>query len=251
MSLILDDLVSAFRELGLKQGSTVLVHSSMKSFGHVEGGADTVIESLLRAVGPEGSVIVPTLTGTRADSPEHPPVFDVRSTPCWTGLIPETFRKRSDAKRSLHPTHSVCAIGGRRDWFLEGHENSASPCDERSPYYRNAEAGGFVMLVGVTQRSNTTMHCCEELAKVDYHLQKELTEVLVTGYDGQKVLVRNRLHDWNKPPTDFDKFDKLYEEQGIMRIGTAGNSVVRLVDAEKMIDFTVATLRRDPRFLVV
>ena len=143
------------------------------------------------------------------------------------------------------------SIGGKRDWLIAGHENGASPCDESSPYYKNAEAGGFVMLVGVTQHSNTTIHCCEELAAVDYHLQEEVAEISFVDYNGQEVVVRNRLHDWNKPPTDFDKFDEPYRREGIMKMGKVGDSIVRLIDARKMIDFSVATLRNNPHFLLV
>lgn len=251
MSLTTQDLILAFRALGLNVGATVLVHSSLKSFGHVEGGANTVVDSLIETVGAEGSVMVPTLTGSRTDSPEHPPIFDVRSTPSWTGIIPETFRNRREAKRSLHPTHSVSAIGAKRDWLLKGHERSASPCDKNSPYYRNAEAGGFVMLIGVTQHSNTTIHCCEELAAVDYHLQKKMASIFITDYDGNRLLVQNRLHNWSKPPTDFDRFDELYQQEGIMKIRKVGDSTVRLIDARKMIAFTVMTLQRHPHFLLV
>ena len=88
-------IINGLKELGLKQGDTVLVHSSLSSFGYVDGGADTVIDALLETVGKEGTVLVPTLTGSEHLSAENPPVFDVRNTPCWTGKIPETFRKRA------------------------------------------------------------------------------------------------------------------------------------------------------------
>jgi aminoglycoside 3-N-acetyltransferase len=244
------DIVSNLKEHGIKDGDVILIHSSLKSFGYVEGGAETVIEGLIESVGEEGTIMVPTITGKSTDSPENPPVFDVRETPCWTGIIPETFRRRKEAKRSLHPTHSVAAIGKRRDWIIEGHERSESPCDRNSPYYKNAMIGGYIMLIGVDQNSNTSIHSCEEIVAVPYHLQDRVTEVYITGYNGEKILVRNRLHNWNKPPTDFNKVDGLFLEKGIMKIFNIGNSTIRLIKAELMFEILIDLLTKDPFYLL-
>jgi aminoglycoside 3-N-acetyltransferase len=110
--------------------------------------------------------------------------------------------------------------------------------------------GGAVMLIGVDQESNTTVHCCEELAGVDYHLQDETVEIPLVGLHGERILVRNRLHNWQKPPTDFNKFDELYVARGIMKIGRVGDSVVRLINAKDMVEYSVERLTREPHFLI-
>ena len=99
------DIEKRLREIGIKEGDKLLVHSSLSSFGYVEGGADTVIDALIESVGFEGTVLVPTLTGSAELSPQNPPVFDVLISPCWTGKILESFRSRKNARRSYHPTH--------------------------------------------------------------------------------------------------------------------------------------------------
>lgn len=245
------DLVKNFKELGLKKKDVVLVHSSLKSIGWVENGTDAVIDSLIDVLGEEGTLMVPALTGKREDSPFNPPIFDVLNSPCWTGTIPETFRKRKEARRSLHPTHSVSAIGAKKHEITESHEFSSSPCDENSPYYKNAIMGGIILFIGVAQESNTTIHMCEELAKVPYHLQKEITNMTLTGYNGEKITVSNRLHDWEKPETDFNKLDNLYRNNAIMKLGNVGKATVRLVNAAHMLDFTVDLLKKEPLFLLV
>lgn len=250
MSLTGQDLVEGFRDIGLKVGCSVLVHSSLSSFGPVEGGAHTVISALCDTVGEEGTLIEPTFTGKRSDSKEIPPVFDVRTTPCWTGIIPETFRNMEGTKRSLHPTHSVSAIGASRDFIIEGHENILTPCGEGSPFYKNSLLGGYILLIGVDQNSNTTVHACEEIVNVPYHLQKEITDISITGYNGEKILVKTRLHNWEKPPTDFNKFEDAFMEKGIMKKGRIGNSVIRLIDARRMLETAVSILKRDPLFLL-
>ena len=72
------DLLNTFESIGIRKGDTLLVHSSLSSFGYVEGGTQTVIEALLASVGISGNVFVPTLTGKPSDGPTNPPVFDVK-----------------------------------------------------------------------------------------------------------------------------------------------------------------------------
>lgn len=244
-------LTEQLKAMGLKPGDTVLIHSSLKSFGYVEGGAGTVAGSLLDVLGEEGTLIVPTLTGRREDSLSCPPVFHVLDTMCWTGIIPETVRNMGGARRSLHPTHSAAAIGGRKEYITTGHEKSGSPCDGNSPYYKNAEINGYIMLAGVDQESNTSIHSCEEIAGVPYHLQEAEIDITITGYEGKRLTVRNRLHDWEKPGTDFNKLDELLEKKGIMKKCRAGNSLIRLIKAHDMFEYTIDLLRKDPYYLLI
>ena len=251
MSINGSELTEQFKETGLKYGDSVLIHSSLKSFGYVEGGVHTVVRSLIDTVGKEGTLIVPTLTGRREDSAVCPPVFDVLKSKCWTGILPETVRNSEGARRSLHPTHSAAALGARKEYMTSGHENSKSPCDDNSPYYKNAAAKGYIMLAGVDQESNTSIHSCEEIAGVPYHLQKDVLEISLTGYEGKKITVTNRLHNWEKPATDFNKLDELFEYKGIMKKYMAGNSLIRLINAHDMFEFTIDLLTHDPYYLLV
>ena len=149
-------IVEGLKAGGLIVGCQILVHSSLSSFGHVEGGTDAVIDALLAAVGIEGTVLVPTLTGSEKLSPDNPPVFDPVNSACWTGKIPETFRKRSNAMRSLHPTHSVAAIGADAHELIKDHWYSVTPCDESSPYGKLAQRpNGYILLIGVDHESST------------------------------------------------------------------------------------------------
>lgn len=241
-------IASGLRELGLGSGDSVLVHSSLSSFGYVEGGADAVIDALLDAVGPGGNVLVPTLTGTRHDGPDRPPVFDVRSTPCWTGRIPSTLMARPGARRSLHPTHSVAGIGPDVENLIAGHEDAPTPCGRQSPYYKLAEQGGYILLLGVGQDSNTTLHTAEELAEVPYHLQPEPTDAVVIDYAGRRHVKRMYLHDWGTPRA-FSRIDASLLELGIMRVGTIGKATVRLIRSLALLDWLVPVLQQDNRFL--
>src|SRR5215212_2811399 len=108
-------------ELGLGAGDIVVAHSSLSSFGWVEGGEDEVIDALLAVLGPAGTLCMPALSYGDYGPDKPPPRFDPRTTPGIVGRIPERFRRRPGVKRSLHPTHSMAGTGGRADEILRDH----------------------------------------------------------------------------------------------------------------------------------
>lgn len=243
-------LGSDLRSLGLAPGNVVLVHSSLSGLGRVSGGADSVIDALLEVVSPGGTIVFPTLTGASTDGPDCPPSMDVLTTPCWTGRIPETARQRPEARRSLHPTHSVAVLGAGAERYSAGHEVCSSPCDEHSPYHRLISDGGLILLLGgVTQDSNTTLHCLEELAAVPYHLQPHVTESTVIDAGGARHIVRNRLHLW-KWTRDFPKVDAPLAESGALWRGTVGCAEARLMSAKHLADTILPILRKDRLYLL-
>ena len=242
------DIVRGLRELGLRPGHQVLAHSSLRSLGYVEGGADAVINALLEAVCPGGTVLVPTLTGSEALSPANPPVFDPRRTPCWTGRIPETFRQRPDALRSLHPTHSAAAIGADARALTEDHLNSLTPCDELSPYGKLARCqDGYILLIGVDHEVSTALHHVEEVAGVDYHMQPAFARATIV-VDGQAIYRHVLLHRYGTP-RHFGAMEPIWIEQGIQRQGTIGRATVRLVHVPRMVETTLRCLRVNRRLL--
>ena len=45
------DIVESLRQMGVREGDGVMVHSSLSSIGYVEGGAPTVVEAFLALLG--------------------------------------------------------------------------------------------------------------------------------------------------------------------------------------------------------
>lgn len=245
-----ESLRGDLERLGISQGDTVLVHSSLSKLGWVEGGAEAVILALLDAVSPGGTVLFPTLTGTEDDGPDHPPVMDVRTASCWTGRIPRTALAWPDAVRSLHPTHSVTAIGADPEAWTEGHERVETPCGIGSPYLKLMDRGGKILLLGeVTQESNTTLHALEELANVPYHLQEGVTRGIAVDTGGREHIVENRLHLWGWD-RNFEKVQPVLERSGAAHTGQVGKSVATLVDAGAMRDVLLPLLQDDPLYLL-
>lgn len=243
-------LAGDLRALGLRPGDDVLVHSSLRGLGHVDGGASTVVDALLDAVGPDGTVLFPTITATADHGPDHPPRVVLADTPGWTGAVPEAARVRPDAVRSAHPTHSVVALGARAHQLTDGHATSLTPCDAASPYGRLADRGGRVLLLGgVTHASSTSLHGVEERARVPHHLQESPTDGIVVLPDGTEVVVRGYLHLWGWD-RDFERVAVPLRAAGVQHDGRVGEGTAVLVEARGYVDVLVPLLHTDPTYLL-
>ena len=245
------DIAEGFRDLGMAEGDALLLHSSLRSFGHMRGGADTVIDGVLESLGSTGTLLAPTLTGSETLSPENPPHIDLRSEPCWTGRIAEALRQRAGAVRSTHPTHSCAAAGARARELTRGHHLSPTPCGVTSPYYRLAAAGGYIALAGCGLDICTTFHTVEELANAAYHLQAETAFGSCIDCEGDHVETPCRLHSYLGPKRDFPIMEPLLLDRGFLRTGLVGQSTVRLIDAMGLIETALDMLRFDPFYLTV
>ena len=90
MSVKKQDIVTALKQIGVKRGDILLVHSSLKSFGmDVEGGAETVISALKETLTQEGTLVMPTFSQKNFQT-----VYKDWSLerPSDTGYITEFFR---------------------------------------------------------------------------------------------------------------------------------------------------------------
>jgi len=155
-----DTLSASFTAAGVRPGGVLLVHSSLRACGPVPGGADTVIDALLDAIGPEGTLVIPTLSYLFTTREE--PRFDVRTTPTNLGAIPAAALRRSGALRSLHPTHSCAALGPRAAAVTGSHDRDDTPVGPNSPFAHVRSLGGQVAFLGCGTRCNTSVHGVEE-----------------------------------------------------------------------------------------
>ncbi|MCK4625585.1 MAG: AAC(3) family N-acetyltransferase [Phycisphaerae bacterium] len=153
------DIAAAFRQVGLETGDSLVVHSSFRSIGPVDGGPRTLIQALLDVIGPEGNLMFPTFNGPLAGEL----YFDPDKTPSSTGIIPEMGMKWPGAVRSLHPTHSVAVIGPDADALTRCHLDCRTVGAD-SPLDRLAKMGGKILMIGVANNTNTTVHVGEEHA---------------------------------------------------------------------------------------
>jgi len=169
-------IVAGLADLGIRPTSHLMIHASLSRFGHVEGGAPTVVAALREAAGAEGAVIVPSFRDAIRSA--HYALRECESscprTLCpsrergFTGIIGETVREQEDALRSCHPTHSWVGVGAGARFLLEGHGKSPTPCGKESPFFRLMQQDGVVVLLGVGFNSLTNIHAVEDIRNVPY-----------------------------------------------------------------------------------
>jgi len=214
-------IVADLHRLGIASGDILLVHSSLSSVGWISGGAETLIRSLLEAVGKSGTLVMPAHSGhlSNPDDWEHPPVPDtwkqvIRDTmpafdPAITetrgmGRVPELFRRFPGVIRSRHPMDSFVASGQKARKILDSHA-LVNGLGEESPLARLYDLGARVLLIGCGYDNNTSMHLAEHR----------------TSWSGRKTIhqgspiIEGRKRKW----ATFDELD--YDADDFARCGEA------------------------------
>ena len=226
-----NQLVDALQRIGLGPGDSFIVHSSFKSLGEIVGGPETVIDALIKAVSPGGNLVLPTFNYTRNIAE---PYFDPAVVPCRTGIIPELGRKRPNAVRSLHPTHSITAIGPDADELIKDHMSFRS-VGIGSPIDRLAKMGGKVLLLGVRHTSNTMVHLGEEYAgtpKGSWFEKPTFSKVLMP--DGS--IVEHEIDTSTSCSNGFDAVEEPMHRHGDITDLTLGGSKWQLMMASDVVD---------------
>ncbi len=244
--LTLDTLIHEFQTLGVQPGDTLLVHSSYKALGGVEGGPQTVVDALIGAITPAGTLIMPTFN---FDFPKGMP-WDVRETPSRMGAITELARKDPRAKRVFHPIYSFAILGPQADYLTA--ERYQSSYGKNSVFGKLRELDGKIMVIGLSYNDSMTFfHHIEEMEGVDYRYMKSFTGQ-VTDWDGAvreetfTMLVRDIDRGVH---TMVDPMGALMEKAGVITVRQIGEAKVSLMQANEVYAFTAREMRREPGLL--
>lgn len=232
--------------LGLREGGVVLVHASLRSLGTVPSGAETVVCGLLRALGENGTLLMPALSYAYVGV--NNPIFDVLNTPSCVGALPEYFRTRPGTIRSVHPTHSVCGVGPKAESLLKEHHLDTTPCGEHSPFRRLRNVKGQILFLGCGLRPNTSMHAIEELVQPPYLLGDPVDYRIILA-SGKEIKMRVKRHNFGIWSQRYDRLGPLLDEDGLKR-GKVLEATVDLIDCEQMWDRALIALKKDPFFFV-
>ena len=240
-----EQILDGLQALGLRAGDNVIVHGSLSSFGHVEGGAQAVIDALLSLLGARGTLVMAYFL------PLYEGAFDWTSPPLpYTGALPRQLRRQPGALLSLHPTHPVIAYGPAAQAITRDHYR-VSAVGRGSPIDRLAKLDGKVLLLGVDQSTNTTIHTGEAYAAVPYWGRPRpdrptgRSMILPTG---QKLWV-----PLPEPPGDsagFVRIEPVLYERHLITSSSIGPARCQLMPNQPLIDAVVEYLSHDPAGLL-
>lgn len=182
MNLTHNDIRQAIRTPGLSN-QPLCIHSSLRSFGTVEGGVDTILDSLLAE---DCTVLVPTFTNSSfavappADpslrparngfDPQHVWQHAVSENNIYTpatreidknmGALPAAVVARSQRVRGNHPLNSFAAIGPLAEELIGGQQ----PLQVYKPLEALTALRGAIILMGVGLERMTFLHFAEQEA---------------------------------------------------------------------------------------
>lgn len=235
------------KNLGLKEGMTIIVHSSLSSLGWVCGGAVSVIQALMDVVTMSGNIIMPTQSSNYSDpkywgNPPVPkewwegirdnmPAYEEEITPSiGVGVVCEVFRNYPEVKRSSHPQVSFAAWGKDRDYILKNQPLNYA-LGENSPLEKIYKLDGHVLLIGVDYTSNTSFHL-SEYYKVNNEIYKDGAPIMI---DGKRAWV-----EFEEIEMDEDIFNDIgndFEKEYKINEAYVGNANTKLFKQRQAVNF--------------
>jgi len=237
--------IADLRRIGVRKGMDLLVHSSLKRTGSIQGGPEAIIDGLLDAIGPGGTLLMPTISGSVTPAQ---PVFHVEHTPSSVGYLTSLFRLRRHAVRSLHPVHSVAAMGPKAEFYTEAHLAVNTPWSPESPYGRLLRNNGWILFLGVNLDVNTCFHALEIEALIPGIHTENADTLFIIDHDGA---VHEKEHHWHcREAQFFIDMEHILSESQALAYGPIGAGISRLIDAAAMRQTILPLIRKNPGLLV-
>ncbi|MCE2432373.1 MAG: AAC(3) family N-acetyltransferase [Candidatus Latescibacteria bacterium] len=227
-----DDL----RALGVEIGDILFVHSSFKSLGMIQGGAETVITAFENALGVDGVLLMPSFN-LIGDREQRASSWHIAKTKSSVGWLTEYFRLMPGTHRADHYSHSVAARGQSAKNFVADHlseKGLTSPWDRppwgktygtNSPMMRAYEQDGKLLMLGIDYQSSTYIHVVE-----------------VMFWNERLKENPNAEYIW----LDRVRLGEVWDRSGILETGKVGDAACRLFRIRAYVDQLLNIVRDDP-----
>jgi aminoglycoside 3-N-acetyltransferase len=239
------NIIHDINEFGIDPTDTLLIHSSMKAIGEVEGGADTVLDAFMEYM-MEGLLIFPTHTWAQMNNEYR--IFNVATEPSCVGLLTNLFFKRQGVIRSWHPTHSVAAYGQDAFDYISGEENSDTPCPRTGCWGKLYDRKAKILFLGCSPKKNTYLHGVEEWNQIENRLTDAYRPYQIMTPEGKMIdrPMRGHYNPVGDISKNYDKMMPPFLHHGIAKEGRIGAAKCYLCDAVGMAELTSSYLQRDP-----
>lgn len=234
-------------KLGLLPTDTVLIHSSLKAVGPVEGRGEGLLQALIDYFSPEGLLLFPTHTWAQI-GPKRP-VFHAATEPSCVGALSNLALTHPQGVRSLHPTHSVKAFGRDAAAYVAGEEKSATPCPRSGCWGRLIDRQAKILLMGCPAARNTFLHAVEEDCGIPDRLALEPFHCVSIGMDGTQypILFHPHFSSHGDVSQHYGKAMPWFISHGAARQGKVGDAVTYAAGAAEMHRLLCPALAQDPQ----
>lgn len=231
-----EQILSQLNSLQVSSGRPVIIHTSMRAVGEVEGGAKTLLDALIeRFTCNDGLLIVPTHTWANFED-EKDIILDKTALTTCTGALSNVALNDKRSVRSLNPTHSVAVFGNKKEQFARLDDNVNTPCSPSGCYGKIIDSDGYVLLIGVGQEKNTLLHCVEEILDIPCRLSLSPVKMAIRELDG--TITYRDFHFMTEEKGDvslnFPKYERAFRYHGAITDGKIGNALVQVCSASKM-----------------
>jgi aminoglycoside 3-N-acetyltransferase len=225
----------------------LFVHSAFRRLGAQGFRVEAFIEALLDYMH-DGTVVMPTMTW-RVVTPSSP-WFDEVATASHVGVLAECFRLNYATYRSLHPTHSVAAVGPAARQLTASHHLDETPCALTSPYGKAREMDAHILLLGIGLERCTAIHHAEEVIAPDVYLSppEQAETYQCRNRAGTVYQVRLRRH--LRLNRNFPQFAAPLARRGRLRQGELAGTPWLATAQRHLLTEVFAALERDPRAIV-
>ncbi len=240
---ILNDLA----RMNAPRDKVVLVHTSLRAVGEVEGRGEGFLEALIEYFTADGGLLmIPTHTWASLGG-ESDITLDMSSEKTCIGTLPNIAAVHPMAHRSLHPTHSMSVFDGKTkvgepgaaEDFIAGEVMVDTSTSPKGCYGRIYDMGGKILLVGVVHNRDTYLHSVEERMDVPNRLSVNYVPTKIRLKSGD-VIERPIRHHHAEGIKDvsarYPKYEPAFRHYGAIVDGTVGNAAVQLCDARGMAD---------------
>ena len=242
-----DDILAQLKAMGAPRESVVLMHTSLRAVGPVEGGAEALLDALITYFTEEGGLFcVPTHTWHNLDKEI---TLDMASDDTCLGAFPAAAIRDGRGIRSENPCHSMVVFGDREKSkaFIADEPFCKTPIAPESCYGKLYTMEGKVLLVGVAQNRNTYIHTVEEMLGIPNRMGTKPVPMAVKHYDGTVEKKELLLFDTDfveDMSWRFTKYDMPFRYHGCITDGFIGNAPTQLCDARKMKE-TIETIYKN------
>lgn len=244
------DIINGLISLDIKPNDTLLVHSSMIAIGDVLGGAETVLDAFIEYMEP-GLLIFPTHTWDQINDKYN--VYNPKTEPSCVGILSNLFLKRPGVIRSLHPTHSVAALGKDAESYTSKEEEFDTPCPREGCWGKLYDRRAKILFLGCDLRRNTYIHSVEEWNHIPLRLESRYQLLKIITPTDQ--IIDRPIHRHHNPiigdvSQNYGKLETPFLHKGIARKGKIGDADSILGEAVAMADLTSSFLQRNQDLFV-